>query len=160
MIASFWYGAQNASNFDRLETPCGLSDIAANSSAHDAAVEETGFDDFFAGIESQINAQTTETEAGFLIRLKDFLFSPAGGTTLILAAVCLFFVMKAESIVEPGVDQKGIAPQVVVEEHETKGKHLIQVSKPLREDEPTVIWLLEGEKDGGVSHDSSVETPF
>ncbi len=126
----------------------------------DEAVDSMTFENFYEGIENRLNA-TSETQAvNVFDRLRSFLFSPAGGAAVVLAAICVIFVMRDKPRTENTVKPAVSPGHVVVEENESKGKHLIQVSKPVREDEPTVIWLLEEEKDAGISSDSSVEAPF
>ena len=54
----------------------------------------------------------------------------------------------------------------MVEKENQDGNHLIKVSKPVNKDDPTVIWLLEKEKqqkqqkDAGVDNDAGSDKPF
>ena len=126
----------------------------------DEAVDSMAFDNFYEGIENRLNASAEVQAESVFDRLRSFLFSPAGGVAAVVAAICVLFIMRGKPVTENPSDPDVSRGQVVVEENESKGKHLIQVSKPVREDEPTVIWLLEEEKDAGISSDSSVEAPF
>lgn len=125
----------------------------------DGVVESMEFDGFFDGIDEQISAIEAEASPSLLDRVRAFIFSPSSGTALVLALVCLIFFMQRKQEVE-SPSSTGPSVPVVVEQKPSTGNHLIQVSKPANKDEPTVIWLLEEEKDGGVGSDSSVKTPF
>lgn len=118
-------------------------------------VETTEFEGFFDGIEAQITS--TEPQTSIFEKLRTFIFSPVGGAALVAAAVCLIYFAKTEPA--PDETAQPVAP-VVVEQKLNTGNHLIEVSKPVDRNEPTVIWLLEDEKDGGVNADGTIEAPF
>ena len=118
-------------------------------------VEATEFDGFFDGIEAQISS--TESRPSIFEKIRTFIFSPAGGAALVVAAVCLLYFGQQEP---PSIETAQPDAPVIVEQKSNTGNHLIEVSKPVDDKEPTVIWLLEGEKDGGVSADGTTEEPF
>ena len=126
----------------------------------DEVVDSTAFDTFFEGVENRLEASLSQEEPSVWTRLRSFLFSPTGGTALVLAAICIVFLLRDMSVIQAEKPPESSPGQVVVEENEAKGNHLIQVSKPVREDEPTVIWLLEEERHAGIRSDSTVEAPF
>lgn len=123
----------------------------------DGVVDSMEFEGFFDAVDQRIVENQERSSSSFFDRVRSFLTSPSSGTALALAIVCLiFFMQRTQEVAETPVS----TVPMVVEQSPKSGNHLIQVSKPVDKDEPTVIWLLEGEKDGGVHTDSSVEAPF
>ena len=121
------------------------------------AVESMEFDGFYDAVDQRISQSGASESSSFLGRVRAFLLSPSSGTAFVLAVICLiFFMQRKQEVVEP----TALEAPIVVEQTPTGGTHLIQVSKPVNKDEPTVIWLLEEEKDGGIRSDGALEAPF
>lgn len=142
----------------------------------DESVADVAFDSFYSDLESQLDAEDAKKSVSLWNQVRGFLFSPTGATVLVGAAVLVFFLARpdapagsndpssgqsgAEALVESG--QKPV--DVKVEEGKQDGTHLIKVSKPVNNDERTVIWLMEKEKkedqDAGVGVDAAEDKPF
>jgi hypothetical protein len=138
-----------------LETFSELGDLLRDHVEY--AVESMEFEGFYDGVEQLISDSEVDESLSFFARVRAFLLSPSSGTAFVLAVICLiFFMQRKETVSETPASQ----PPIVVEQTPTGGAHLIQVSKPVDKNEPTVIWLLEDEKDGGVDSDSAMEAPF